>query len=150
MLTPGDKKWIKENFKEEFPKLFRVEFNKAFLPAFKAAFKPAFDEAFDESFGKVYLLLRNDIAQLKDDILVTVRSDIAQFKDDILTELHPLQEDHTVLSYHSSEHSDQLENHDHRITALEHRNPHSPAIAVAEKGQHYVSKTGAPENRGVV
>lgn len=127
MLTPGDKKWIKENFKEEFPTAFKA--------AFKTAFKPAFDEAFDESFGKVYLMLRNDIAQ---------------FKDEILAVLHPLQEDHTVLSYHSSEHSDQLENHDLRITALERRNTHSPAIAVAEKGQHYSSRTGASENRRVV
>ncbi|HAV15422.1 MAG TPA: hypothetical protein DCX25_03765 [Candidatus Pacebacteria bacterium] len=64
MLTPGDKKWIKGNFKEEFPIAFKT--------AFKAAFKPAFDEAFDESFGRVYLFLRNDIAQFKDEILAVL------------------------------------------------------------------------------
>ena len=93
MLTLGDKKWVKAYF----------------------------GEAFKDAFEEVHILLRNDIAQ---------------FKDEILTELHPLREDHDVLSYHSSEHSNQLENHDRRITALERHNPHPPAIvAVAEKAR---------------
>ena len=114
MLTLGDKKWIKAYFDGSFDRKFPSAFDKSFDKSFDKAFKPAFKEA----FGEVDILLRNDIAQ---------------FKDDILTELHPLREDHDVLSYHSSEHSDQLENHDRRITALERHNPRSPVAAVSEK-----------------
>lgn len=80
---------------------------------FNEEFDRKFDEKFDEKFdGKMAPILRD------------IRNDIAMFKDEILSVLHPLQDDHIVLGGQVSEIYDTVENHEGRITALEHLRAH--------------------------
>lgn len=48
-----------------------------------------------------------------------LRSDIFEKLDEISGDIKTFQEEHTVLSMHSSEHYDKLEDHEKRITKLE-------------------------------
>lgn len=92
MLTSADKQWIM--------KYFRIEFHAQFKQEFNEALNNAFDEKFEE------------FRQFNWNMIAT-------FKDEILSVLHPLQEDHTVVSQHVREHNDTLENHGIRLTLLE-------------------------------
>ncbi len=92
MLNVNDKKWIMQYFRLEFRQQFKIEFDRAFT------------ESFDEKFEEFRQFNWNMIAT---------------FKDEILSVLHPLQEDHTVVSQHVREHGDTLENHGMRLGLLE-------------------------------
>jgi len=82
--------------KQWIMKYFRIEFH--------AQFKPEFDKSFDEKFEEFRQFNWNMIAT---------------FKDEILSVLHPLQEDHTVLGQHVSQHTDLLEQHEIRLSLIE-------------------------------
>jgi hypothetical protein len=69
----------------------------------------------------VRTMIREEFEILFEEKFTILRNEILNFKDAILTEIRDMRLELVVLNGRSSMHSDQLENHEVRITKIEKR-----------------------------
>lgn len=69
---------------------------------------------------------RREIRELFEDQMMQIKDVVATSEDKVVGELKAMREEMAAMNYRQAVHSDQLENHENRLTHLEHR----PKLAI--------------------